>query len=173
MGKRKYIETPEKKYKVLDDLSIFNTKTKKTLKPWLNSNGYYYVDVLINGVTTKKAVHRLIAEEFIPNPLNKKQVNHIDGNKLNNSLNNLEWSTCSENLKHAFDKGLKIIPEKQKKAASILGIKSRKQVVDYVNNNFYKSVKEASESIGVSRSYLSSMLSGTKKNVTTLSFYNA
>ena len=51
-------------------------------------------------------IHKAVAETFIPNPENKKTVNHINGNKQNNSLENLEWSTYSENVQHAFDTGL-------------------------------------------------------------------
>lgn len=69
-------------------------------------NGYKYVTVYANNVSKKLYVHRLMAELYIPNPENKRTVNHIDGDKHNNNLSNLEWHTDSENIQHAYDNGL-------------------------------------------------------------------
>ena len=85
---------------------VTNTKTNHIKNQWIGANGYYHVDIHENGTATKIAVHRLIALHFIPNPDNKRTVNHIDGNKLNNCISNLEWATDSENLQHAYDNGL-------------------------------------------------------------------
>lgn len=85
---------------------VTNTKTNRIKSQWIGANGYYHVDIHENGTATKIAVHRLIALHFIPNPDNKRTVNHIDGNKRNNSLSNLEWATDSENLQHAYDNNL-------------------------------------------------------------------
>lgn len=84
----------------------FVTK-ERVLKPYKNSWGYLLVDLRKDNKRYLKCVHRLVAETFIPNPENKAQVNHKDGNKLNNNIENLEWCTCSENQQHAFDTGLK------------------------------------------------------------------
>ena len=56
-------------------------------------------------------VHRLVANAFIPNPENKRCINHKDGNKKNNNINNLEWVSYSENMKHAYRTGLAIPPQ--------------------------------------------------------------
>lgn len=69
----------------------------------LNKDGYVMI-VLPNG---ERPLHRLVAETFIPNPENKETVNHIDGNKQNNCLTNLEWATRHEQLIHAYKLGLK------------------------------------------------------------------
>ena len=88
--------------------TIYNDIKGTIKKPSKLKIGYLIVDLYKENKATKCYVHRLLAEHFIPNPENKKQVNHIDGNKLNNSLDNLEWVTHQENLKHARDTGLKV-----------------------------------------------------------------
>lgn len=78
------------------------------LKPSLNTGGYNSVCLRLNNKIKTRSLHRLTMEAFVPNPDNKPCINHIDGNKLNNSLENLEWCTYSENLKHAYDNNLKL-----------------------------------------------------------------
>ena len=68
--------------------------------------GYLAVNLSKNGKAKRFLVHRLVATAFIDNPKKLKQINHIDGNKNNNSINNLEWCTASENISHAFKLGL-------------------------------------------------------------------
>lgn len=83
---------------------ITYTIKEKLLKLTI-SNGYYSV-TLNNKGKRRFTVHRLVAEMFIDNPENKAEVNHIDGNKLNNCYTNLEWATKSENTLHAYKIGL-------------------------------------------------------------------
>lgn len=82
------------------------TISSKILKPAKDNKGYFRVGIMIEGKLITKKIHRLVAIFFIENLKNKPQVNHIDGNKENNQANNLEWSTGSENMKHAYSIGL-------------------------------------------------------------------
>lgn len=75
----------------------------KQLTPRVPKDKYPYVILCKNGVRHTKHIHRLVAEIFIPNPENKQTVNHKNGNKTDNRVENLEWATQSENVKHAYD----------------------------------------------------------------------
>ena len=99
---------------IIDGLDIISVKFEKELKlkQGKDSNGYLMVTLCKNGKTKSYYVHRLIAEAYIPNPDNKPQVNHKNGNKTDNRIENLEWVTISENRQHAFDIGLQIKGEK-------------------------------------------------------------
>lgn len=81
---------------------IFSNKTKKYIKGQINNEGYIRLGLYGTNGEKKFLVHRLIAETFIPNPQNKPQVNHIDSNKSNNCVENLEWITNRENREHAL-----------------------------------------------------------------------
>ena len=79
---------------------------EKILKPSVNSAGYMHLTLCVNGERIYCNVHVLVAEEFVPNLENLPEVNHKDGNKLNNCAWNLEWITRQKNLVHASQKGL-------------------------------------------------------------------
>ena len=78
----------------------------RKLVPVLDNTGYFIVTLLNDVHRCNKSIHRLLAEHYIPNPENKPHVNHIDGVKTNNNLENLEWATVLENTRHAISLGL-------------------------------------------------------------------
>lgn len=77
--------------------NVTNKKTERIFKPVKRGVGYYYVILFLNKKRTHTTVHRLVALAFIPNPSNKRCVDHIDCNKRNNNLNNLQYATHQEN----------------------------------------------------------------------------
>lgn len=95
-------------YEITKDGDVINKKTGKKRKPQHNQKGYQTLMLAGKGYL----IHRLVAEKFVPNPENKPQVNHIDGNKDNNCFTNLEWVTNSENRQHAVKEGLIVSGEK-------------------------------------------------------------
>ena len=85
----------------------FKNSKIKILKPFIDKDGYFQVMLCNEFVKKKFKVHRLVAEPFIPNPENKETVNHIDGCKMNNFVENLEWNSQRENNCHALKVGLR------------------------------------------------------------------
>ena len=120
----------------------------KILKHLL-ARGYHYISLSIDGKMIRKSVHRLVAKLFIPNPLNKPEVNHIDGNKDNNNKDNLEWVTPSENQRHRYDVLNKYIDP----ASSPRSIKVR-----CINDNkIFKSLREACRCYNIDNSWVSKL----------------
>ena len=92
------------KYEVNQFGEIRHKKRKQVLAPRINKGGYGYVAFVIDGERKNFAIHRIVANAFIPNPTEATEVNHKDYNKLNNCADNLEWVTSSENKTHAYKK---------------------------------------------------------------------
>ena len=95
-------------YAVSNTGRVVNVRSNRELTPCVDrSNGYAVVNLYDEtGKPRRKYLHRLMAEAFLPNPDNKRTINHIDCNKSNNTLDNIEWATDSENMRHAFQNGL-------------------------------------------------------------------
>lgn len=104
MGKNiiKEIKNYEGLYTISNRGVIRSSYTGKIIKQHLNKYGYYQVRLYKNKKPKNYTVHRLVAETFIPNPHKAETVNHIDGNKTNNKVENLEWCSSSENFNKAF-----------------------------------------------------------------------
>lgn len=102
----KEIEYLGASYKIDNEGNIYNKKNK-IIKQRISNSGYKCVVIIINGKRKGKFVHRALAFAFIDKIEGKEFVNHKDGNKLNNNLDNLEWCTRSENIYHMYNNGLK------------------------------------------------------------------
>jgi hypothetical protein len=110
---------------------------------------YYTVTLTKNSKQTQYPIHRLVAEIFIPNPENKRTVNHIDGNKLNNHASNLEWATYSENAKHAFRTNLRNQDGGKNPFAVTIELFNKAVCIGK-----WGSIREASEATGISKHIL-------------------
>lgn len=164
----------EGKYEVSNFGRVRNKNHQWLLNQYINENGYCIVGLHSRQNNTGKTkhfrVHRLVAEAFIQNPENKRTVNHIDGNKMNNNVKNLEWATHGENIKHGRENGLIVHTEKQRETArkSIKKVRqlsncNRKPVFSIDcngNRNTYNSVREAAAAVGVSPAAIVKCLKG-------------
>ena len=141
-------------------------KKGKILTPRKNSDGYDKVSLTKNKVAKEYFIHRLVAICFLDNPNNYEEVNHIDGNKTNNNVSNLEWCTHLQNMQHCYENNLR------KKSTTHCGLKygnnpNAKKVYQYdLNMNFiasWSSFSEAANFVGVDSSNISRCCSGETK----------
>lgn len=135
-------------------------KSKLLSTPKLK-NGYNCVGLSNNGKVTTKYIHHLVADAFIPNPKCKPQINHIDGNKENNNVSNLEWVTVSENCIHANKNGLinkakgEGHPHSKIRAVDVLQIRS-------IYSQKFFTQKEISEAYGIGITQVSYIVNNKK-----------
>ena len=116
-GRIKTIEKKVKHYK-----GGFSLLKEKILKSRLNRYGYERITLWKEGKMTTMSIHRLVLTSFIPNLINKPQINHINGIKTNNELKNLEWCTNKENINHADSSLLRDIKGEKYKRSKITNL---------------------------------------------------
>jgi len=145
------------------DRMVITTKGLRTikcriLKTRINNAGYLQIKLSKNDKKITTFTHILIARAFIPNPLNKPEVNHINGIKTDNRIENLEWNTRSENMKHAYRTGL-LKP-------------NYKEVIDLCTGRRYTSTYQAARDLNINYKTCSNYLNGNRKNKTCLEYAN-
>lgn len=126
--------------------------------------GYLLVDLYKGGERSKKRVSRLVAEAFIPNPDNKPEVNHIDGDKKNNSVGNLEWSTKKENCRHAWDNGLATPSRSMLGRSNPNAGRKGKPIRIVETGEVFATLKDCEEAIGGSNKHINDCLRGRQKS---------
>ena len=158
--------------------NIYSKRKRKYLKQTINKFGYCKVTLQKDKYKKVFSVHRLVAQAFIPNPKNKPQVNHIDSNRQNNNVKNLEWVTAKENIQHAlknkrFENMGIINSERMKKSKLYLkgyplaNEVTKKKVAQYdkKNNllNVYESISDASRNTGITITSISYACNNKRK----------
>lgn len=146
-------------------------KNERIMKLQVNHKGYYCVNLHKNSIAYPRLVHRLVAEAFIPNTLNLPQVNHKDTNKKNNNIENLEWISNADNMRHAFANGCFVTTEKQREHArnnlKLIAERKKKGVEMYTKEgvflNAFNSLREAEKCTGVHNSKISMVCKGKRK----------
>ena len=162
----KDVEGFEGLYRVSNEGVLMSTPRFGTyggvMKPYKLNSGYEVYRLYKDGKIHRELTHRLLAKNFIPNPENKPYINHIDGNPMNNSLDNLEWVTQKENIQHAVRTGLMKSGEKHHNVK--LTDKEILEIRDLYRHKLYNQ-REIGEIYGVSRSHVSAIVLNNKRKV--------
>ena len=160
--------TPIKGYESLyeiNELGIIRSCHKRNFQNVITVRidraGYLTTRLSKSGNVVTKLVHRLIAENFIPNPDNKNFVNHKNGNKVDIRIENLEWVTHSENVLHAYKTGLCSLVSRQI------------PVIDTCSGNSFPSIKKAAEFHKIKYATCKGYLNGDRTNPTCLAYLNS
>lgn len=148
----------EELYRVCSDGKIISKTDGKLLHSRIDRGGYETVRLRKEGKISTHFVHRLVAGAFLDNPESKREVNHINGNKLDNRLENLEWVTHAENVQHAYNNGL-------------ISKTTSMQVIDICSGRLFSSVKEAADNNLIPYSTCKNYLNGNRKNPTCLRYF--
>lgn len=144
--------------------NYMHTGRIKKMRPIKKTTGYLSVFLCKNNKTFNKLVHRLVAEAFIPNPENKRTINHKNGIKTDNRVDNLEWNSYSENVLHAYKTGLKTPPlsmlgklgKDNPKSKIVLQIKNGEIIAEFYG------LSEANRKTGISLSGICNCCKGRK-----------
>lgn len=143
-------------YEVCVDGRVRNRVTKKILKAHAGgTSAYLLYNLKHNKKQLNRLLHRLVAQAFIPNPENKPYINHKDGNKLNNNIENLEWVTSSENNQHMYDTGLKKYRPLHYKGKTGASHNRSKKVRCVETGIVYASMSEAERELNIGQSGVS------------------
>ena len=137
-------------YMISNHGNVLNLKTGKRLSGAINNKGYYRYDLCVCGKRIAKNAHRLVAEAFLPKIEGKEIINHKDGNKINNRVDNLEWCTCKENSIHAY---------------SVLCVEAhnKKAVRCVETGEIFVSCSDAEKKTGISNAHINSCCNGHRK----------
>lgn len=146
------------RYEISNKGGLRNANTGKHLKTRVTKFGYEAVTISYNKVQYVRSVHRLVAQAFIPNPQNKPEVNHIDENKLNNDITNLEWVTRKENLNHGTrnERAGKAISKSNSIAIIATNLKTSE------STEFYGS-RECARQLGLNHGNITLVLKGNRR----------
>ena len=152
----KPIKNYEDRYLVSDTGLVFSKLSNRLLKPKIDRYGYKVIGLTLNGKTKHITIHRLVAINFIHNPNNLPVVNHIDENKLNNNVNNLEWTTVKDNDNHGT------------RNIRMANTKKKNPIAQYdLNMNLiaiHLGIKDAQRDTGVNRNSIRDVCRGNRSN---------